>query len=126
MNLNEVRIWLKSLNLGFNKIVLGPLTKSEKQLSLTRGVSKSKTKGSGPTSYGRIAVNCIVHWNKNLAETDTKVEELKELLYQIEPSIPIGGFVLVELITRNCVFIGFDSNEVYEYALDLEIIYKSA
>lgn len=128
MNINDVKKWLDTLELGFNRIVLGQLTDTsiEKLLSLRRGVSRSKSKGSGNSeiTYDRIAINCIVHWNKNLADTDAKVKELEELFYQIEPSIKIGGFLLVELLVRNVVYLGLDSNDIYEYAFDIEIIYK--
>lgn len=128
MNINDVKKWLDTLELGFNRIVLGQLTDTsiEKLLSLRRGVSRSKSKGSGNSeiTYDRIAINCIVHWNKNLADTDAKVKELEELFYQIEPLIKIGGFLLVELIVRNVVYLGLDSNDIYEYAFDIEIIYK--
>ena len=127
MTINDVRLWLDTLGLGFDKIVLGPLsnTKLEKQLAIRRGTSRSKVKGISPSSYDRIALNCIMHWNGNLAETDAKAQEVKDLLFNVEPSVEIGGFILVELIVRNMVELGFDSNEIYEYAIDLEIIYKA-
>lgn len=130
MNISNVRDWFKSIDSSFTSggYYVGRLqdTKREKLISFRRGVVPSQQKAIGGiqnTSYSRIACNCIIHWTKDVKETDAKVYAIHETLLAIDHPM-IGSHEIVSLTIRNLVDIGADENGIQEYALDFEIMYK--
>ena len=122
----DVRDWVADQKQGFTQVVNGPLfnTKREKLMSIMRGTTLSQPKAIvGDSSYSRLACNCIIHWNDDYKETEEKAYQLYEFLMHLEHPV-IGGHEVVMINMRNFVPLDKDANNIYEFAIDFEIIYK--
>lgn len=127
MRTEHIRDYFNEHLQGFEGFIVGPLfeTQRERLLSIKRGVTSSPRKpiGTDMSSYSRIAVNCILHWNKSYRETEEKSLELRDFILSLNGSfIDDKRIGLVNL--RNFVPIGTDENDINEYAIDFEMIYS--
>lgn len=124
----DVRDWLDTQDLEFNRIYNGFMgnTKQERLMLIKRGVTVSQQRAVGGldnASYSRLACNCILHWNKDYKETEEKAKEFLDFLVGLKNPI-INGHKVALMLIRNFVSIGRDENDIYEFAIDFEIIYN--
>ena len=91
----DVRDWLSEMFPEFdNNIYNGriPNTKREKLMSIRRGTTVGQQRaigGMSNTSYSRLACNCILHWNQDNKETETKARDIHEFLLSQEHPVII-------------------------------------
>lgn len=124
----DVKDWMKSTFSDLTNCYVGRMTETnrEKLLLIRRGTSirqHTAIGGLSNTSYSRIACNCILHWNKNAKQTEVKAKEIHDFLLSCgHPNI--NGYNVVQINIRNFLDIGSDENDIYEYAIDFEVIYQ--
>lgn len=128
MMTSDVRDWLKNEFPEFEDVVIGRLsqTKREKLLLIKRGVTRGQqiaVGGLDNSSYARLACNCILHWNKNSKEAESKAIEIHDFLLTSAP-FSVNGYKVAKLEVRNFTTLNVDENDIYEYAIDFEIIYN--
>lgn len=127
MNLVVIRDWFKTVAPGLNAYVIGKANGSIDQTIRFKRAAvvspKPSIGGMANTSYASFAVNTVLHWTNDAAETDSKAEEIKEMLLQLTHPV-IGTQKIVHLNVRNVVPIDVDENGVYEVAIDFELIYQ--
>lgn len=126
MTPTDIKRYLNELELGFNQITVGKLTAKDKAILIRRGESlPTQTAVNGRTSsYEKIGLDIILRWTKNAEDSDKKIKELIEIFKGL-PGEDIGSFKVVLSNYRRLVDLGVNENEVYEYALGYEIVYKS-
>lgn len=126
MQSSDVRDWMKESFPEF-KYYSGRMEKTQNEMifKIKKSVALLDKKPVGNTksmSYSRLAVNCIMHCTKNYTKAEEKANEVYQFLFNQELPV-IGGYQVKEIIVRNFVDIGSDVNDIYEFALDFEIIY---
>lgn len=124
----DVRDWLDTQDLGLQKIQNGVManTKQKNLMLIKRGVTVSQQRAVGGYSnatYSRLACNCILHWNNDYKETELKAKEIYDFLLSLDKPV-INGYKVALINMRNFTPIGRDENDIYEFAIDFEIIYN--
>ena len=81
------------------------------------GVENSSYKGKG--------IRILVHWSKNITESELKAQEVYNSLRGLT-NVQIAGTRVIQFIMRDPepVYLGVDDSSVYEYVIDLEIIHE--
>lgn len=81
--------------------------------------------GWGCTTYATRPISLLVHWNKDVSESEEAAYKLYEQL-STETSLMIGGTHVDCLILQvpQPVDVGTDDNGVYEYVIWLDFIYQ--
>lgn len=125
---SDVRDWLSKEFPEFNDhIYNGPLfdTKKECLMSINRGTTLNQQRPLGGlinASYSRLACNCIIHWNKKSKDTETMALKIRDFLLNAKRTF-INGYAVAMISIRNFIPIGKDEHDIYEFAIDFEIIY---
>lgn len=81
------------------------------------GVQNSSYKGKG--------IRILVHWNKNVKESELKAMEVHKALHGLT-NVEIAGKRVVQFNMRDPepIHLGVDGSGIYEYVIDLEIIHE--
>ncbi|MBU5439497.1 minor capsid protein [Tissierella sp. MSJ-40] len=74
------------------------------------------------SSYTSKGIRILIHWNKNIKESELKAQEVYNSL--LGQSGVIAGKRVIQFKMRDSepVYLGVDSSGIYEYVIDLEII----
>ena len=78
------------------------------------------------TSTANKTISILVHWNKNYDTSERKAKEIYDLLekHVCEPT-QIGGINAFFLLKNDePIGVGTDDNDIFEFVIDLNIIYK--
>lgn len=77
------------------------------------------------SKYSMTYMRILVHWNKNLRETETAARSLFESLrYQSDFDMGEIHVNYIDLLTEEPIFVGTDENGVYEYVISMRIFYR--
>lgn len=77
------------------------------------------------SSYDKANMRILVHWNKNLRETEDAARTLyNNLRYQTDFDMSTIHVYYVDLLQGEPIFVGTDANGVYEYVITLSLYYK--
>lgn len=77
------------------------------------------------SKYSMTYMRILVHWNKNLRETETAARSLFESLrYQSDFDMGDIHVNYIDLLSEEPIFVGTDENGVYEYVISLRIFYR--
>lgn len=81
------------------------------------GIKNSSYKGKG--------IRILVHWNKNVNETELKVQEVYNSLIGLT-NVKIADKRVIQFKMRDPdpIYLGVDNSGIYEYVIDLEIIHE--
>lgn len=91
---------------------------SDNSLVRVEAIGKAKT-------YDRAGVRILIHWNKNMRETETVARTLyNNLRYITDTSFDGIQVFYLALQYGEPVFIGTDENGVYEYVIACVIYYE--
>lgn len=131
LSLNEIRRYISDLGItADSNVYIGKLD-NKKQQSIgvynrkIDGPAQIALGGLGCTSYNTRPISLLVHWNKNVSESETAAYELYEKLLN-ESSLTIGDTPVNCLILQvpQPVDVGTDDNGVYEYIIWLDFIFQ--
>jgi hypothetical protein len=124
MTIADVRDLFETIFPGLTDYYVGKMDASkERVITFRRGLSIHQRAIMKLESYDTIATNCILNGTRNMKETDELVENIRQVLLSVEHPA-INGFEVVMLTIRNIVPLGINEKEIYDYAIDFEIVYK--
>lgn len=81
------------------------------------GIQNSSYKGKG--------IRILVHWTKNVTESELKAQEVYKALHGLT-NVEVAGKKIVQVNMRDPepVYLGVDDSGIFEYVIDLEIIHE--
>lgn len=81
------------------------------------GIQNSSYKGKG--------IRILVHWTKNVTESELKAQEVYKALHGLT-NVEVAGKKIVQVNMRDPepVYLGVDDSGILEYVIDLEIIHE--
>lgn len=130
MTLKDIREWLKPQISDLQGAYIGKIDASKQQIIGVYGRNSSSSKiaigGLDNTSTWTKQISILVHWSKNCDTTEIKAQEIYDLLqkYSCEPTQVGDVDTYFKLLSDGPVFVGADDNDVFEYVIDAQIIYK--
>jgi len=77
------------------------------------------------SSYKGKGIRILVHWNKNVRESELKALEVYNVLHGLT-NIEIADKRVIQFNMREPepIYLGVDESGIYEYVIDLEIIHE--
>ena len=77
------------------------------------------------SSYKGKGIRILVHWNKNVRESELKAQEVYDSIHGLT-NVEIAGKRVIKFNMRDSepVYLGVDDSGTYEYVIDLELIYE--
>lgn len=128
MTISDFRDWLKTKIDCPNWYSGGLRTTDEKAIVVYNGnafVNPIAVGGIQNSSYKGKGIRILVHWTKNVRESEIKAMEVYDALHG-ETNVEIAGKRIIQFNMRNPepISLGVDDSGIYEYAIDLEIIYE--
>jgi len=128
MTISDFRDWLKTKIDCPNWFAGGLRTTDEKAIVIYNGqafVNPMAIGGPQNSSYKGKGIRILVHWNKNVRESELKAQEVYSTIYGLT-NVEIAGKRVIKFNMRDPepVYLGVDESGIYEYVIDLEIIYE--
>lgn len=128
MTISDFRDWLKTLIDCPNWSSGGLRTTDEKAIVIYNGqafVNPMAIGGLQNSSYKGKGIRILVHWNKNVRESELKAQEVYSTIYGLT-NVEIAGKRVIKFNMRDPepIYLGVDESGIYEYVIDLEIIYE--
>ena len=75
------------------------------------------------SSYVGKGIRILVHWNKNIKESELKAQEVYNSLHgQSKEKIQDKRIIKVNMRDPEPIYLGVDGSGIYEYVIDLELI----
>ena len=129
LTLGNIRDFMESLAVA-DQVYIGKLN-NKKECSIGvyhrkgNGPPVTALGGSAYSSYDIRRISLLIHWNKDVRESEKAAYELYEKLRNTS-SMDIGGIHVNFLILQvpEPVDVGTDDNGVYEYVIWLDFIYQ--
>lgn len=127
MSIEQVFVWLKSLNMPLKGMWCGPLDKKQPN---SLGVYNSKRETprikalGGASETHKKAITLLIHGTKSLRETETLAKQVYDYLSeQDRPNI--GGFDVnyIELPYDEPIYVSTDDSGIQEYVIDFNIYF---
>ena len=77
------------------------------------------------SDYDISSMRILIHWNKNMKETELVAKDLYQSLRYIR-DFYLGETLVyyIDLLLGEPIFVGTDNNGVYEYVITLNLYYK--
>ena len=126
--LGDIRDYIKALKIG-DYHSIGKIDDSkDNSIGVYSDGSQLKHEAIGlKSSYRTAGVRILYHGTKNLKDTEAKAHELYEKLRYITCTQMNKTFVqYFDLSYDEPVFVGTDSNGVYEYVISAVVYYRKA
>lgn len=128
MTISDFRDWLKTKIDCPNWFAGGLRITDEKAIVIYNGnafINPMAIGGIQNSSYKGKGIRILVHWTKNVRESEIKAMEVYDALHG-KTNVEIAGKRIIQFNMRNPepIYLGVDDSGIYEYVIDLEIIYE--
>ena len=124
--LAEFRDFVKTLEVG-EHFSIGKIDSSkDKSIGIYGDTNGNRIEAIGKDSMYDISnMRILIHWNKNLTETEAASRSLYELL-RYQNNFDMSGIhvYFIDLIDGEPIFVGTDNNGIYEYVITLRLVYR--
>lgn len=124
--LAEFKDFIKTLGVG-DYFSIGKIDSSkDKSIGVYGDTTSYRIEAIGKDSKYDIAnMRILIHWNKNLNETESAARSLYELL-RYQSNFDMSGIYVyfIDLIQGEPIFVGTDNNGIYEYVITLRLVYR--
>lgn len=124
--LAEFRDFVKTLEVG-EHFSIGKIDGSlDKSIGIYGDSNTDRIEAIGKKSMYDISnMRILIHWNKNLTETEAASRSLYELL-RYQNNFDMSGIhvYFIDLIEGEPIFVGTDNNGIYEYVITLRLVYR--
>ena len=123
----EFKDFIKTFNIG-DYFSIGLIDSSkDKSICVYDSNINYRLEAIGKVSkYDITDMSILIHWNKNLAETETAARSLYDLL-RYQKDIDLDNDIHVyylDLTSNGPIYLGTDENGIYEYVITLKIYYR--
>ena len=128
MTISDFRDWLKTKIDCPNWFAGGLRITDEKAIVIYNGnafINPMAIGGIQNSSYKGKGIRILVHWTKNVRESEIKAMEVYDALHG-KTNVEIAGKRVIQFNMRDPepVYLGVDESGIFEYVIDLEIIYE--
>ena len=128
MTISDFRDWLKTKINCPNWFAGGLRSAGEKAIVIYNGqafINPMAIGGPQNSSYKGKGIRILVHWNKNIKESEQKAQEVYNALHGLT-NVEIAGKRVIQFNMRDPepIYLGIDDSGIYEYVIDLEIIHE--
>jgi len=128
ITISDFKDWIKTKIDCPNWFVGGLRTTDEKAIVIYNGqafINPMAIGGPQNSSYKGKGIRMLIHWNKNVRETEIKAQEVYNTLHGVT-NVIIAGKRVIQFNMRDPepVYLGVDDSGIYEYVIDLEIIHE--
>lgn len=131
LTMKDIRQYIAGLGIADDSnVYIGKLdSKKEKSIGVYNrkadGPAKIALGGLSCTSYGIRPISLLVHWNRNVSDSEAAAYQLYEKLEK-ESSLMLGDTEIRFLVLQmpQPQDIGTDDNGVYEYVIWLDFVYQ--
>ena len=130
MTTEQLKNWIKTQDADFsNCIQLGGVNgNATKFLGVYPGVTTGKQHiaigGPSCTSYDTLSARLLLRWGKSQPEAEVKAKGLRERFYGLSGVEMDGAAVILADPGAGPVYVGKGTDGVFEYVINLNIIYK--
>lgn len=125
--LADIRDWLKQFNIAENYSIGRIDSNKDKSIGVyQRKTSIAPIRAIGNASTYEIKpISLLIHWNKNVAETEKAAFELYKKLEAVS-SLTLNNIqiYLLTLLQSEPVSVGSDDSGVFEYVIEFDIYYE--
>lgn len=126
MLLSEIRKWLKT-QVICPQWYIGKIDGSKEQCIGLYGVQGPKGNiaigGLQNTSYATKSISILIHWGNNADIAEQKAQEVYDKLFGQDATIGNKRVVEFDMKVSEPISVGTDTNGVYEYVIETNIIY---
>ncbi len=128
ITISDFKDWLKTKIDCPNWFAGGLRTTDEKVIVVYNGnafINPMAIGGLQNSSYKGKGIRILIHWNKNVKESELKAQEVYNILHGLT-NAEIAGKRVIQFNMRGPepVYLGVDESGIFEYVIDLEIIYE--
>lgn len=124
--LAEFRDFVKTFNIG-EHFSIGKIDGSKnKSIGIYGDTNGVRVEAIGKlSSYDRTNIRILIHWTKNLKETEEAARTLYSALRNLNDFTMTDTHVqILDLLQGEPTFVGTDENGVYEYVITLTLYYR--
>lgn len=128
MTISDFKDWFKTKINCPNWFAGGLRSAREKAIVIYNGqafINPIAIGGPQNSSYKGKGIRILVHWNKNIKESEQKAQEVYNALHGLT-NVEIAGKRVIQFNMRDPepIYLGIDDSGIYEYVIDLEIIHE--
>lgn len=127
MTLKKVRDWLKLQVTDLVSAYIGKIDATKEKAICIYGRASAGTKiavgGLVNTSSATKGISILVQWSKNCDTAEQKAQEIYNVFHGTQTVID-GTECFFQMKNDEPIFIGTNEKDIYEYVIDLDIIYK--
>lgn len=127
MTISDFRDWLKARIDCPNWFAGGLRTTDEKAIVVYNGnafINPMAIGGPQNSSYKGKGMRILIHWNKNVKESELKAQEVYNVLFGQSGTIADKRVIQFNMRDPEPIYLGVDESGIYEYVIDLEIIHE--
>ena len=128
MTIVDFKDWLKTIIDCPTWYTSGLRSTEEKAIVIYNGqafINPMAIGGIQNSSYKGKGIRILVHWTKNVTESELKAQEVYKALHGLT-NVEVAGKKIVQVNMRDPepVYLGVDDSGIFEYVIDLEIIHE--
>ncbi len=127
MTLKEIRDWLKPQIEDLSTAYIGKIDVTKEKVICIYGRPSSGSKiaigGIQNTSSAMKSISILVQWSKNCDTAEQEAQSIYNIFQGNQASIN-GVDCFFNMKNDEPVPVGTNENDIYEYVIDLDIIYK--
>ena len=128
MTIVDFKDWLKTIIDCPTWYTSGLRSTEEKAIVIYNGqafINPMAIGGIQNSSYKGKGIRILVHWTKNVTESELKAQEVYKALHGLT-NVEVAGKKIVQVNMRDPepVYLGVDNSGIFEYVIDLEIIHE--
>lgn len=126
----EIRDWLKTLDVAEHYYIGRLDNKKEKSLGVygkaRSGPPVMAIGGAENSSYDIKSVSLLLHWNRNMNETEEAAQRLWNCLFCVTGvDVPSGSHIqYIQPNVPEPVAVGTDDSGIYEYVIEINIYFR--
>lgn len=127
ITISDFKDWLKTKIDCPNWFTGGLRTTDEKAIVIYNGqafVNPIAIGGLKNSSYKGKGIRILVHWNKNVKESELKALEVYNVLFGQDGTIAGKRIIKFNMRDPEPIYLSIDESGIYEYVIDLEIIHE--
>ncbi|TCU74230.1 hypothetical protein EV204_104268 [Tissierella praeacuta] len=128
MTISDFKDWLKTKIDCPNWFTGGLRSIDQKSIVVYNGkafINPMAIGGIQNSSYKGKGIRILVHWNKNIKESELKAQEIYNFINGLT-NVKIADKRVIQFKTRDPepIYLGVDDSGIFEYVIDLEIVYE--
>lgn len=128
MLLSEVREWFKTQITDCPKWYIGKIDGAQEQCigiyNLPGPKGNIAIGGLENTSYAVKAISILVHWGDDADVAEQKAQQVYNCLFGQKATIGSQRVIEFDMKVSEPISVGTDSNGIYEYVIETNIIYE--